>query len=269
MGKISNEAKKKYFEKLKTYKTEIEQTALREKALVQQTSQDGPGAAYKRLSLAEENLNMVSYCILVNSLSWTLLGVKNEAYLNDARKACYKALISLEEIVSDYIDVPFSEYEEKLLEIAELSDDDRYRLLRKLGYSIQSVVDGFGENSKWKWSFVELEGRFATIAKNLLNLKTFISKMDPRVEGYTSRMAHLKLAKELLQKAADGYRQKYELSTHRIDDFKLALSYLSALRRLHMLMAETEEADELKKKLEVWKAKMDGDMKKAEAAKRQ
>ena len=46
------------------------------------------------------------------------------------------------------------------------------------------------------------------------------------------RMAHLALVKELLQVAADRYREKYELSTQRIDDIKIGINYLSAVRRL-------------------------------------
>ena len=65
----------------------------------------------------------------------------------------------------------------------DFSDEKRISLLRKLGYSIQAVAEGFGENTKWKWAFVELRGRFATVAKNFLNLKTFVAGMDPRVDG--------------------------------------------------------------------------------------
>ena len=269
MAKVSNEARKKYFEKLKSYKATIDMIQKRETNLSQVVTQEGTGVAYKRIALAEENLNLVSYYILMNSFSLALLGVKNEAFLNDARKGCYKTLIQLEEVLSNFIDVPYSEYEGRLEEISAFSDDSRFALLRKLGYSIQAVIEGFGDNTKWKWSFVELEGRYATVAKNFLNLKTFMAGMDPRVEGYQTRMAHLRLVKELLQKAADGYRQKYELSTRRIDDFKLALSYLSALRRIHSLLAEPEEAESLKKKIEIWKSKMESDSKKSEQMEKQ
>jgi hypothetical protein len=131
-----------------------------------------------------------------------------------------------------------------------------------MGFTIHSVMDGYGENSKWKWSFVELEGRHATISKNIINMKTLISGMDPRVDGYEKRIAHLNLTKTLLQQAADRYRQKYELATLRIDDFKLAISYLSALRRLHQVIGEAEQSEIIKRKIDVWKEKMEDDSKK-------
>jgi len=269
VGKISAEAKKRYFERVKEYKAVIDQIQQREADVIRTLKSDDKAADYKRLALANDSLDLVSYHILMNSLSVTLLGVKNEAFLNDARKGCYKSIIYLEEAVTPFIDVPFSDYEEHLARIEKVKDEARYKLVRKLGYSIQAVTDEFGENSKWKWSFVELEGRYATVTKNLLNLKTLVSGMDPRVEGYPVRVAHLNLAKRLLQQAADRYRQKYELSTLRVDDFKLAISYLSALRRLHIVLGESEDSDGLRKKIEIWKTKMETDSRKREQATRE
>jgi len=133
-----------------------------------------------------------------------------------------------------------------------------------MGFTIDSLEEGYGDNSKWKWSFVELEGRFAAVGKNMLNLRTFIAGMDPRSEGYSARIAHLALSRELLQQAADRYREKYELSTQRIDDIKAAINFLSAVRRLHIVLGESDQADVVKKKADIWRTKMENDLKKAE-----
>ncbi|MFO8065001.1 MAG: hypothetical protein ACQETQ_02015 [Spirochaetota bacterium] len=267
MAKISGEAKRRYFDKVKEYKQETETILAREKNLAGTVRGDDPSAQYKRLTLAGERLNLASYYLLLNRLSVALLGVKNEAFLNDGRKSCYQAVIYLEEVVSNRLDAPFSDYSEFLEKIEDLDDQKRYAMVQKLGFTIQSVEDDFGDNSKWKWSFVELEGRYATITKNFLNMKTLMARLDPRVEGYQARLNHLNLAKELLQRSADRYREKYELSTLRIDDFKLAISYLSALRRLHIMVGESQNADTVKKKMDVWKTKMDTDERNARSAK--
>jgi len=265
VGKISAQAKEQYTEKLKEHKLKLEELRKTEQNLAAQARRDRENAGMTNLQLADTNLNIVSYLVLMNSLSVALLGIKNDAYLNEARKICYKAIINIEETVSNYIDVPFSEYEGKLEKIKDMNQVKRWTLVRKLGFSIQSVKDGFGENTKWKWSFVEIEARFAVVAKNLLDLKTLMAGLDPRAEFYQERFAHLKLVKKLLQKSADGYREKYELSTLRIDDFKLAINYLGGLRRLNALVGEPEEANDLKKKIDVWKLKMDQDIKKKES----
>jgi hypothetical protein len=262
VARISNEAKVRYSERVTEYKTAVEDILIAEKKILSTINEDEVSAAYKKLDLADQTLDLVSYYVLMNSLSVFLLGMKNEAYLNTARKACYKSIIYLEDTVSSVIDAPFSEYEDKLAAIEDYEDQKRHEILKKLGFSIQSIIDGFGENTKWKWAFVELEGRFATVAKNFLDLKNLLSGMDPRVPGYEARTAHLSLAKLLLQKAADKYREKYELSTSRIDDFKLAIGYLNGLRRLHIILGEADNAQALKKKAEIWKTKMEADSKK-------
>jgi hypothetical protein len=262
--KPSDEARRRYAEYIQDYKNGILATLNKEKAAREAMARDPAGAPYRKLSLAEENLDIVASYLLMSSLSLSFLGVKNEAYLNEARKCIYRAILYLEEIVSAYVDAPFSDYEQGLEAISSFTDDSRYALVRKMGFAIDSLEDGYGEGTKWKWAFVELEGRYATVAKNLLNLKTFVGGMDPRSEGYSARMAHLSLARELLQAAADRYREKYELSTLRLDDFKAAIGFLSAVRRLHIVLGESEQADVVKKKADVWRAKMEADLKKAE-----
>lgn len=264
MSKISSAARSKYIERIKEYKIQIEDILSKEKSILAILDQEGDDLSYNRLILADDSLNMVSYYLLMNQLSLTFLGVKNEGMLNDARKRCYQAIIYLEQVVTDYIDSPFSDYEDHLEKIVNFDDTQRLDLMKKLGFSIESVKEEYGANSRWKWSFVEVEGRFGTIAKNLINLKTFVAGMDPRVEGYEVRQEHLSLVKDLLNDSAKRYRDKYELSTFLIDDFKKAIEYLSALRRLFAMIGDVGSIEELKKKIDIWKSKMDADQRKKE-----
>jgi len=262
VGKISSTARSKYIERIKEYKTLIDSILLKEKDTLGIIAKDEDNSSFNRVILADDSLNMVSYYLLMNQISLAYLGVKNEGMLNDARKRCYQAIIYLEQVVSDYIDAPFSDYEDKLEMIIRITDGQRYDLVKKLGFAIESVKEGYGDNSRWKWSFVEVEGRFGTVAKNLINLKTFVSGMDPRIEGYEIRQKHLVLVESLLNNSAKRYREKYELSTFRIDDFKKAIQYLSALRRLMVMLGDTGNIEELKRKIDIWKAKMEADQKK-------
>jgi hypothetical protein len=264
MKRPSDEARRRYTDYIKDYKVAIDNLLEKEKKLKEVAASGGVGANYQKVMLAEDNINLVAQYLLMNSLSLSFLGMKNESHLNEARKCIYKTIIYLEEIVTPFIDVPFSEYEEGLSSIETYSDESRYELVRKIGFAIDSLEDGYGDNSKWKWSFVELEGRYAVLAKNMLNLKTLVNGMDPRSDGYSARLSHLNLVRELLPQAADRYREKYELSTMRLDDIKLAINMLAALRRLHMILGESEQADMVKKKTDIWRTKMDNDMKKAE-----
>ncbi|MFQ3578846.1 MAG: hypothetical protein SNJ71_01735 [Bacteroidales bacterium] len=264
MAKISQEARHNYFEKIKPYKDAADAILARERNIILLMEKDPNGSAYKRLTLADEMLNLASYYMVINGISVSVLGVKNEEQLNEARKTLYKAIIYLEETVSNYIDVPYSEYSEKLKELEGLNAERRYALIRKLGLAIRMIEDAYGENTKWKWAFVELEGRFATVAKNIFDLKNAIANFDPRSPDYEVSVYHMRTIKRLLMQAADRYREKYELSTNRIDDFKLAINYLGALRRIHILLGERDEAETVKKKQDIWTAKLEADQKKKE-----
>lgn len=264
MAKVSEEAKKKYSEKIKEYKKLVEDQLQKEKQILLMLKNDDSGAGFKKLMLADDNLNVVSNYVLMNELSLALLGIKNEAFLNDGRKACFKALIYLEEVFTDFLDVPYSEYEDHLDAVAGFSDADRYNLIRKIGFSIDSINLAFGEGSKWKWSFVDMDGRLACVAKNCMDLKKMASGMDPRVPGYQERLQLLNLTRRLLQQSADDFRKKYELSTSRIDDFKRAIAFLAALKRLSIVLKRNTDVDALKKKIDIWKLKMDTDLKRME-----
>lgn len=264
MAKVSEEAKKKYSEKIKAYKKMVDDQIQKERQILQILKNDDTGAGFKKLMLANEILNTVSYYLLMNELSLALLGIKNETFLNDGRKACFKALIYLEEVFTDFLDVPYSEYEDHLEAVSGFSDDDRYNLIRKTGFSIDSIHSSFGEGSKWKWSFVDMNGRLACVAKNCMDLKKMAAAMDPRVPGYQIRLQLLNLTRRLLQQSADDFRKKYELSTLRIDDFKRAIGFLASLKRLSILLKRHTDVDALKKKIDIWKLKMDTDLKRME-----
>jgi hypothetical protein len=259
MGRVSTEAKRTYADKVRVYKQEIDQILQREKSLIQVIEKSDDPQVYQRITLAEDRLNLAAHYLLLNRISVSMLGIKNEAFLNDARRSCYESIIHLEKIVTDAIDVPFSDLDEVYESLADFPDRKRYDLLRKLGFTIESVIEGYGENTKWRWSFVELNGRFAVVYKNFINFKTIVAGLDPRVEDYQIRGKMLQQIKALLAKSADDYRLKYELSTSRIDDFKIAIRFLAALRRIHILFGETDDGDEIKKKADLWKIKMEDD----------
>jgi len=189
---------------------------------------------------------------------------RNEDALNDARKALYKGIIYLEEIVSNYLDAPYSDYAEKLEAIDSVTPADRYHLVRKMGLAISLLVNAYGDNTKWKWTFVELEGRYTIVAKNIINLRDIMVNSNFDSPHYEPTVRHLALIKKLLSQAADRFREKYELSTNRIDDFKMGINFLSALRRLDIVTGDQNEAVMVKKKLDVWNVKLATDTEKQE-----
>jgi hypothetical protein len=260
MSKISSLDRAQYLEKISWYQASIEEGLSKEKDLLNTIKQDSPLSAFKRLSLVDVTLNLGSYYIAQNGISQSVLKIRNEDALNEARRSIYKSVIYLEQVVTGLVDAPFSEYEEKLGEIAALGSEQRYYLVRKTGFAINLLENAFGENSRWKWAFVDLEGRFAATAKNMLDLKKIISNTDPRSPNYAPTVYHLRLVKKLLMRAADRYRERYELSTNRVNDFETGILFLHALRRLLMIFGDREEAWTVRRKLDIWETKLNKDM---------
>jgi hypothetical protein len=268
MAKITEQDRHAYHEKVKIYISMTRALLETEKSLLLETRKNTPDAILHKLTLSDEMLNLTSNYVAINGVSQAVLRTKNEEALNDARKSIYKAVIYLEEVVSNYIDVPFSYYVDKLAAIESFDENQRYQLIRKMGLAIDMLEQAYGDNSKWRWTFVELEGRFATVAKNIIDLRNAYANSGPESPFYDSTFYHLRLIKKLLAQSADRYREKYELSTGQMHDFKTGIAYLGALRRLHIVLAENEDAEAIKKKLTIWTVKLETDLKKQEEAKK-
>ena len=264
MAKSSDYDRRIYYEKAKSYAAMTRLLLTKEEKLLAQANKNTPQSPLQKLVLSDEMLNLTSFYITINGISQAVLKIKNEEALNEARKSLYKAVIYLEEVVSDQIDASFSDYEEKLAAIESFCPDRRYKLICKMGFAIDLLELSYGDNTKWRWTFVEIEGRFAAAAKNIINFKNVYNYMSPESEYYESVIYHIRLMKKLLAQAADRYREKYELSTGQIHDFKAGISFLSALRRVHIVLAENEESQEIKKKLVIWSQKLEADIKKQE-----
>ncbi len=254
MGDEEKEALKKEGDaKVKEYDDIISAILVREEHILGLLKKETTGAAYKRLVLVDEMIFLVTAYIAKYKVSIKYLGGKNENVLNDARKTLYKVIIYLEEIVTNYIDASYSEYEEQVNEIASITQKQRYYLVRKIGFIIWMVMEAYGENTKWKWSFVEIMGRYAVVAKNIVDLK-FASEvsLNPRDENYDDVIFHLRLVKTLLEASAEDYRRKYEVATNDVADIKIATRYLDALRRIHIILGEDKLAEDVKTKLKIW-----------------
>lgn len=262
MAKISEQTRLQFKEAIRPYDEKITATLEKEKTILNTIHPGDIGSEYKKLSLSEDLIYVSTLYMAKNSLSLKLMEVKNNDALNDARKMLYKAVIYLEDVVSDIIDVPYADlapYQEK---ITNTPLSQRYLLVRKLGLAIRLLRDAFGDNSKWKWSFVELDARFATVAKNLIDTKEAAKNYyDPRSRDYETTVLYIRMVLKLLEQSATSYRDKYELSTRRIDDMRNGIKYLLALHRLNVVLGQTSTAEEVKKKALVWKDKMDADQK--------
>lgn len=265
--KITETAKAEYNDRIEEYRGKISEfeKRVRELEAAIKTTIDDKDRILKRLELSEVGANMISYYCAMSQVSFYMLNYKNETFLNEARKVVYKVLLALEEAYGNYLDDPLNSNDDVHELLGDsITDEWKYHFAQTLGYNIDMLKTYYGENSKWRWSFVEIEGRFAMAVKNSIAYKSFIKNMDPRVPGYTERLNLINMVKRLLKESAEAYRTKYELKEQRIDDMRYALNMLGAVRKIHVFLNETDDASERKKTYDLWKRKLEDDLKKKE-----
>ncbi|MDR1467772.1 MAG: hypothetical protein LBT00_00615 [Spirochaetaceae bacterium] len=252
-----------YADKCKPFQAVIGGLLQKEGAVLAASRNDPSNAASKLFGLSDEMLNLASYYFIFNSLALTILKNRNEEALNEARKTIYKAVIYLESNVTGRVSASYSEYEMHTKGLALVVDaQSRLNMVKKLGFAIDLLEEAYGNNSKWKWSFVELEGRFAAVSKNMLELSSLTASLDPRSDVYEATTKHLAIVKRLLADVSVQYRDRYNLSTQRIEDLQIAQSFLDALRYLSIMLGESAEADIIKKQYDIFEAKISTELKK-------
>ena len=101
MAKITNSAREDFNDKVKPYKDEIDKILAKEKNILSTMDRDSDNAAYKRILLAEDMIYVATVYLTMSNLSLEILSTKNTDSLNESRKALYKAIIYLEEVVTD------------------------------------------------------------------------------------------------------------------------------------------------------------------------
>ena len=260
---VSEEARKDFNESIRPIKEQINGLIKKDKDESFALRNQKEGVELKKIALAEQMIYLATVQMSINNISVEMLEVKNNDILNDARKSLYKAIIYLEDVVSNTVDCPYSDIESKILPIKEVSLTRRLDIIRKLGLALDLLVDAFGENSKWKESFVEMRGRHAVVAKNLVDMKQAVKDyFDHNSPVYEDTILYVRLIRELLSKCANDYRDRYELASKRVDDMRMAVNLLIALRRIAMVMNDSEESENIRKKALAWKTKMESDEKK-------
>jgi hypothetical protein len=256
MANISARKRAVYSKKTEPYKAIISMLLEdEEKSLFAISTSEKRGLQY--FELADKMLNLASYYIVISNISQEILGLRNSEALDEGRKSVCKAIIYLENVVTNLVDAPYSEFEDKTQEIALVDPIRRFAVVQKMGIAMALLKAAFGEKNKWFWYFVELEGRFAAIAKNLLDWKLAASNVDPESPFYEPTFYHTHIIEKLLNQAADNYRLRYETVSKDIEDLKNAVRFLAALYRFFRTLGEKSDAEQIKKKLDVWVAQLD------------
>ena len=106
------------------------------------------------------------------------------------------------------------------------------------------------------------------VTRNLINFSETQKYRDPRTEFYRERQQLLAICKNNLKDAALQYRTKYEQSTKATGDLLKSIELLTALRKIHALFGEAEDAKKIKNTIDAMQQKISDQEKEEEQKKK-
>ncbi|MFN4245900.1 MAG: hypothetical protein ACK4F9_07150 [Brevinematia bacterium] len=260
LKRIDKEKKEKYQELSQPIKEEIEKVRRKIQEIeVSSIKGDKSLGNYKYFLIANYYIDISLNYIKLNRLSVHIMDLKQDELLENARKNMYSAITNLEKLVGDTLDGDLNEISEKLEGTEKMTPYRKLFLLKKIENALKILSEEL-EGGKWKYKILEMFGKFAVVAKNLINFREFTA-LNPMEKNYKHYSELIAYAKDLLRKSADEYREKYEISGHEVPDMRKAQEFLKAIMRINNVLGYYEESKELKKTIEKWSQKMEEDLK--------
>lgn len=264
---ITKAEKAAYNDYVAEFKGDIEASLTRIKQADQKMRQMPRIAQYKKIEMVVEYLKIIKLYLSMNDASIEILQLKQESYLNEARKAFYKVLQLFEDVLGADVDRSLNDNDDYLVKIDRVTPLQSLRLMQHVDQSLEDLIDRMGTGSKWKWSFVDMFGRVAVIKRNIISFSDTQKFRDPRSEFYVERQELVQMCKESLKDAAQQYRTKYEQSTKATGDLLKSIELLTALRKIHVIFSETEEATKMKTTIDALRQKIEDEEKQKEKEK--
>ncbi|MCC6447612.1 MAG: hypothetical protein IT215_02895 [Chitinophagaceae bacterium] len=176
--------------------------------------------------------------------------------MNIARKEIYSILTAMEKVVGSDYENGLDENRELLDVIEEFTPAQRLNFIKGLRKTVNDIIDAYGSNSKWKWSWPEIHFKLAVLAKNMLDFRAFQKEDDLDSPHYYVRKEHYAIILELANHAAQEYRSKFDLSTNDTGDLKKCIHLFEMLRKIYQLTGDTEDLTKTKTLVESLNAKI-------------
>ncbi len=243
---VGRAEKAAYNDEIKDYKREVDHFKKSINEAVSKKKKHPNIAGYYNLEIVSRFMDTIDNYLKMNDLSVEMLGIKNSTFLENARKEFYKVLQYMEEVVGKDIDRSLRQNDSYLATINRVNPAQHLAFIKRIHNIFESLRNKFGQDTKWKWTFVELQARVSIITKNITSFSDVARYRDPRTKFFSERRELMQLCKESLTEAARQFRTKYEMAGRSRDDLKTSIEYLAVLRKIHVLFGEDVEATKLK-----------------------
>lgn len=256
---VDQATKKLYNERIGAHKLEISEHEKELSAYKKAMMSNKKLKPFFHLGNVAEQLQIVRLQMEMNEISEQMMQVKNNSFLDNARKNMYKIFADLDAVVKGDVDEPIDFNRDELDKITPFTPKQRLNVYRHMRRAVEKLVQSYGANTKWIWSFPELYAKSANLGKNLIDFREVQSKRDPREEFFYDRKELVKLVIDDLMDASNRYRDKYEISTKATGDLIMAIKLLEGLRRVAVVVKDDAMAAKAKTGVESYKARIEAE----------
>lgn len=180
--------------------------------------------------------------------------------LNYIRAYFFKMIEVGETIFSKSMNLTFSEIDEILEPLKDISIEERVLFYQKSSYIIEFITFFSKMDVKMRFVLGDLIGRLVVIMKNSFPYKDLYPALSLTHSEHENFRILLSLLRLNLSKVAKMFRENYELRDKSEQDMVKALSFIKSLKKISDLVNDTQEADNLKKEYRVWENKYIADL---------
>lgn len=249
---LTKEQTAAYIENLKEFKAYIEDLKKEVSLYKAQMKKNANKALdpYYQIALVLNSIKFINTCIAMNEVSLLTRNLKAEEHLNYARKEIYSVLSAMEKVVGNDYENGLDENREQLDKITEINPVQRLNFLKGFRKAIATLIEAYGQGSKWRWSWPEIYFKLAVLSKNFFDFRAFEREGDLDNPYFYIRKEHFNLIIELANYTAQEYRTKFDLSTNDSADLKKSVSMLEMNRKIFQITGNTDDLDKTKTLIE-------------------
>ena len=250
---LTKEQTAAYIENLKEFKAYIEDLK-KEVSLYKAQMKKNTNKAmdpYYQMALVLNSIKLINTFLGMNEVSLLTRNLKAEEQLNYARKEIYAVLSAMEKVVGNDYENGLDENREMLDVITEINPLQRLHFLKSFRKTIASLIDAYGQGSKWRWSWPEIYFKLAVLAKNFFDFRAFERENDLDNPYFYVRKEHYNLIIELTNYTAQEY------STNDTADLKKSVAMLEMNRKIFQITGNTDDLEKTKTLIESLNNKID------------
>lgn len=248
--------KEEFKAKFNKYKDKLQELAKEEKIILSVAKKEKDIQEYAKIKECIIKIQKASINCNIAVLSHVIQNIRGDAYISDARKEIYS-------IISDFLNLTkvdhyfsFTDNQEFLQKISKMNPAQRFHLMKALNLIINRIYE-LELSGKYRWSLPELYQKFALLLFLFLDFKLLEQTKNPDMEYYDALHNHLDLLLEILQKASQEYRSKYELASKDLESLQNIKKNQELLKRIYNFMGDKQEENRISLALESTKTKID------------